>query len=816
MAYKIVKYKGKTQIKDTKSGKSTEIDIEKFMNGGYKDINKYALGGENTCPPGQKPDGKGGCMPSFGGYFDTQEYKDIMTPVTEEKQKYANLANQVNDSVNPNTKMPLNKKQGVFTDEESDEIELAGQNQGFMNQRQDLAADNLYDPIKAAGREANFDLDESMRNLDVNSEVNNNQNYNMPNPYGGVDIPSAANYLGQSIKNGDALGGTIAGVKVAAGLGRNIMSGMGQANREQYTMTEAFKNLKKDRNVPQYMQNGGMMDYLANGGKKDEEMITSEYMSGVENEKIEKYNAEIEDGEYLQTNQGDIAEVVGNKHSQGGEKVNMEAEDRVLSDKLKLGAQQAKSLASKYDLKLKAKNTYSDVLDKFRKKTKLDKLVEEEASMMKKIGDQQKVEDATTRDFNIQVLSEKVKEIQQQKEPIEEARKGIFDELFNIQEDSKPKDKQTNNSFEDGGKLSSLAEEYGISIDRAKELIQNFKYGGKKEVPKYETGEAECPEGYQKNDKGECVKLTKEEAKALAKVRPGQSVNTETGSFGKVTPESYKASLDRNNWYFKNNPDFDKSDPKQVKDYQSEYNKIAERLGGPTVQVDGKWGEQTDSIDVSRLYESAPTNEENIKMKNERDNGMGMYLFPDEQPLPPSSLQGTIKPTARYDRVSANEISVDPYLQDIRNSEQSQVQSLEGLSPNVRAAVLANMRGNSQNQESKIRNQVDTQNLQAEDRAMYTNAQIQQREQNQNNNYNQGYENRIYTAQANQERDLNDYYTQLQSINKQKFMDVQNLNLINASNEDVAYVPGRGYIRKQGSSNQDFSNRIAKQYSTNQ
>jgi hypothetical protein len=84
MAYKIRKYKGKTTIKDTKSGKSAEIDIEKFMNGGYKDINKYEVGGTNTCPPGQKPDGKGGCMPSFGGYFDTQEYKDIMNPITEE------------------------------------------------------------------------------------------------------------------------------------------------------------------------------------------------------------------------------------------------------------------------------------------------------------------------------------------------------------------------------------------------------------------------------------------------------------------------------------------------------------------------------------------------------------------------------------------------------------------------------------------------------------------------------------------------------------------------------------------------------------
>ncbi|MFT6125725.1 MAG: hypothetical protein ACJAVA_000166 [Flavobacteriaceae bacterium] len=777
MAYKIVKYKGKTQIKDTKSGKSTEINIEKFMNGGYKDINNFSPG-------------------------------------------------------------------GVFTDEDSDEIDLARQNQEFMNsaefKSQDSSADNLYDPIKAAGKEADADLDESMGDLDKDlgiGEEANNRNYNMPNPYGGVDLPSAANYLGQSIKNGDALGGTVAGIKVAAGLGRNIMSGMGQANREQYTMSEALKNLKKDRNVAQYMQNGGKIDYLANGGKKDEEMITSEYMSGVENEKTGVYNAEIEDGEYFQTNQGDIAEVVGNKHSQGGEKVNMEAEDRVLSDKLKLGAQQAKSLASKYDLKLKAKNTYSDVLDKFRKKTKLDKLVEEEASMMKKIGDQQKVEDTTTRDFNIQVLSEKVKEIQQRKEPIEEARKGIFDELFNIQEDSKPKDKQTNNSFEDGGKLSSLAEEYGISIDRAKELIQNFKYGGKKEVPKYQDG-IKIGDTDPKTGK----KVTREEA--MKKVKSGEWEVTGNGQFikrGTPGSESRQSSGISYSAKWDTLSEEDKAGFSDFEDFKNKaisYN--TKKMAGTQDErfyTEGLQFEQLTPAGIQPLNINNPTpslqarrppvenngspvenndSNDNIQVNTPRNNnGMGMYLFPDEQPLPPSSLQGTIKPIARYDRVSANEIAIDPYLQDIRNREQSQVQSLEGLSPNVRAAVLANMRGNSQNQESDIRNKVDTQNLQGKDRATYTNAQIQQREQNQNNNYNQGYENRIYTAQANQERDLNDYYSQLQSINKQKFMDVQNLNLANASNEDV-YFDGQNFKRKQGSSNKDLSNRMAKQNSTNQ
>jgi hypothetical protein len=158
-------------------------------------------------------------------------------------------------------------------------------------------------------------------------------------------------------------------------------------------------------------------------------------------------------------------------------------------------------------------------------------------------------------------------------------------------------------------------------------------------------------------------------------------------------------------------------------------------------------------------------------------------------------LQGTLKPEARFDRVSATEIDATPYLQSIRDNSQAQMQSLEGLSPNVRQAIMQNANAASQDQESKTRMNIDTAYLQSQEKAQYTNAQTQMREQLQNNNYRQGYESRMFSAQAKTDNDVDGYYNQLQDINKQRYMDINNLNLANANNEDV-YFDGQSYKRK--------------------
>ncbi|MCB1712177.1 MAG: hypothetical protein KDH96_06790, partial [Candidatus Riesia sp.] len=75
------------------------------------------------------------------------------------------------------------------------------------------------------------------------------------NPYGGLDIPTAANVLGESIENKDALGITFSSLKLATGLGRNILGGLGRQKRSNQTMKDYYSNMNKP--MEQYLQMGG-------------------------------------------------------------------------------------------------------------------------------------------------------------------------------------------------------------------------------------------------------------------------------------------------------------------------------------------------------------------------------------------------------------------------------------------------------------------------------------------------------------------------------------------------------------------------------
>ena len=830
MAYKITKYGGKHKIKDTKTGKSMDIDIEKYMKGG--NAPKYEGGG--MCP-------------------------DWDIACKQREAELAKTAEQTGITGTQLTPAPAAPAaEGLITEGASQNMQAPtwyDQNKTMFQTGQDAykgpnAAANTSDDFEYLRGDSNLDsvVNDLDKRYDSRTAAKEPVDYSIPNPYAGVDLPSAANYLGQSIQNKDTMGTVVSGLKLATGLGRNVMSGMGQQNRSNQQMEEFYKNLKNKRTPELYAELGGQLDTYAYGGKKDEEMATGEYMRGIENEDTEDYNAEIEKGEYFQSNEGDIAEVVGDKHSRGGEKIQMEKDDRVLSDKSTLGAKTAKMLTDKYGVKLKASNTYSDVLDKVKKKSKLSDLIEEEGEILKKVSAQSEVKDATTRDFNLDILAKKKQEIAEQKHPIEEERKMMFDELFNIQEAAKPKVKEKEMaSFADGGQLDGLAKEYGISIERARELVQQYEAGGAR---KYALGGEE-------DEKPKTPALSKKDSQErFDYAYTNMQANGYTGSknvgelqswmnvnypglvekyfeYQPLTAKHMDITKEQSPEVFKllgldpNKPSAEYTENEKKKVYDFSKSPEGEKYGFtkefiPTGFNDSKqdWrmplipaktgqvgmvpyqnpGVSVPKLNIQGRPEAQPfapemtvQQEEEIKKRN---NGLaGTYLFPDENPLPPSALQGTLKPEARFDRVSGTEIDATPYLQSIRNNEQAQNQSLEGLSPNVRQAILANSRANSQDQESKTRMSIDTANLQSDEKALYTNAQTQMREQLQNNNYRQGYESRIYSAQGKTDNDVNNYYNQLQSINKQRYMDIHSLNLANSTNEDV-YFDGQSYKRK--------------------
>ena len=126
------------------------------------------------------------------------------------------------------------------------------------------------------------------------------------------------------------------------------------------------------------------------GGTKEREKVhkslTGEYAFGIDSEN--NVNSELEDGEFLQDSNG-IKEVEGKKHSEGGEKMALEDGTRILSDYLKVGARNAKVLNDQFDLGVKASDTYATVVEKFNKKSGLNKITKELEEYIAKIDKQQ-------------------------------------------------------------------------------------------------------------------------------------------------------------------------------------------------------------------------------------------------------------------------------------------------------------------------------------------------------------------------------------------------------------------------------------------
>ena len=237
------------------------------------------------------------------------------------------------------------------------------------------------------------------------------------------------------------------------------------------------------------------------GGTKEREKVhkslTGEYAFGIDSEN--NVNSELEDGEFLQDSNG-IKEVEGKKHSEGGEKMALEDGTRILSDYLKVGARNAKVLNDQFDLGVKGSDTYATVVEKFNKKSGLNKIKEELEEYIAKLDkQQQETKDETTLALNTQYLTEEINEEFEKKKPLEAIREQVFDLTFKLQEASKPAEKNKE-EFQTGGTMTyngdtviQLANKYGINPEKAKELIAKFQTGGLYDVPQDTRGNIYSP-----------------------------------------------------------------------------------------------------------------------------------------------------------------------------------------------------------------------------------------------------------------------------------------------------------------------------------
>jgi hypothetical protein len=241
-----------------------------------------------------------------------------------------------------------------------------------------------------------------------------------------------------------------------------------------------MSNLNKKMSIPKEIFENV---FFAEGGEKRNlfKALTGEYQFALDSKKpMVKPNAEIEGGEYVFDSQG-IRKAQGKTHEKGGMPVALEDGTKILSDHLKIGVDIAKKINKELGLPAKATDTYAKVIDRFNSKTGLEKINTKLESLMGMMKEQKtKVKDKETSNLNIDFLSKQLYKENQSKKPIEKDREKVFDIMFQIQEESKRKAKMPEYKMEEGGRVSSTANKYGISQDRAAELLN---------LPKYQTGD---------------------------------------------------------------------------------------------------------------------------------------------------------------------------------------------------------------------------------------------------------------------------------------------------------------------------------------
>lgn len=262
------------------------------------------------------------------------------------------------------------------------------------------------------------------------------------NPYGGWNMNNASvalgSFAGMKIdpnsenvgkqRTAKTLGIIGSAGKILSEGARNAFSGAGAMKVYQEALDEQQRQQTKE-----YLNSG--IQYYQKGGEipnKEGLLSTGNFIYG--NDNHPNPNVEVEKGEYVQTPDGSTMEVLGKKHSEGGEMLNLPQSTTVISDYLKIGSKLATYFKKNYDLNVTSKSTFATVIDRYKRKIGLTKILEEETGILQKITDQEDVEFEPTRDINLQILSKKAVELQSQKQPLEKRLEEFTRVVFDKQE----------------------------------------------------------------------------------------------------------------------------------------------------------------------------------------------------------------------------------------------------------------------------------------------------------------------------------------------------------------------------------------------
>lgn len=562
--------------------------------------------------------------------------------------------------------------------------------------------------------------------------------------------------------------------------------------------------------------------FFAEGGEKKNlfKALTGEYQFALDSKKpMVEPNAEIEGGEYLFDSNG-IRKAEGKSHDKGGMPVALEDGTRILSDHLKLGSSTAKRINKELGLPVKATDTYAKVLDRFNSKTGLEKINLELESLMGMMKDQKtKVKDKHTSDLNIDYLAKQLYKKTESKKPIEKDREKLFDIMFQIQEESKRKASMPDHKMEMGGVIDSTASKYGISQDRASELL---------DLPMYQKAGEFVGDGYYQGDNNgdgvvdEKDNLYNDYKQLYNRNRDLLIRSTERSDFTKnprtvntlpYTPRDtssnpiWQGDTYANQWVpLVRTSMSDKAKAKSIDEWLTN-NKgkfspnIQKQLEGLTgdkryekiqqLATDSKPGPFHNALLQAMVETTEPAKDTTVDEKKQPDAidlaGLKKYatLNLPQRIYQTPTLQPSLKVATRLNRVEPSYVSPTQSIAEIDRSVQAAQQNLAGMSDAQRAAAVAGLTANQGAATSKAITEANRANAQAQNAADIYNAKVGDTEQLYENQNALSYEGRTLKGLANYENDW-------QNLRNTRFNDqfsnwsaVAMANAQNASNPQV-------------------------------
>ena len=569
--------------------------------------------------------------------------------------------------------------------------------------------------------------------------------------------------------------------------------------------------------------------FFAEGGEKKNlfKALTGEYQFALSDKNpIGEPNAEIEGGEYVFDSQG-IRKAEGKTHEKGGMPVKLEEGTRILSDHLKIGVDIAKKINKDLAIPARATDTYAKVLDRFNASSGLDRVNTKLEDLMVMMKEQKtKVKDQKTSNLNVDYISKQLYTENQKKKPIEKEREKLFDIMFQIQEESKRKADTPEYKMEDGG-IVSIANKYGISQERAAELLGLPKY---QDAGSYIQGDLNLDGVVDEKDKFydryKDLYNTNRELIVNSSGRQDFTKAPRTVNSLPYTPRDIStnpiwkgtnytkawqplvrtsmadpdkaAKIDK--WLSENKDSYSPNIQAQLKGLTGEARmKRIEQLA--TDEKPGPFHnallqamvavEEAENPPAEIPVEEAKEEPKPLDLKRERE--MAILGLPQRIYQTPT-LQPSLKVATRLNRIEPNKISPEQSLMETDRAVVAANQNMAGMSDAQRAAATIGLTANQGLAANKAITEANRFNNQAQNSADIYNAKIGDTEQLYENQNALSYEARTLKGLANYENDWQNLRNTRFSDQVNNFKTTEMYNYNNAANPQVQFRGvNRGY-----------------------